>query len=161
MKTILQLGAPMETLTQGELHTELAAVSQEIFRQFGRGVKYLRFGPTPATIVSSAFTIDGSAQNGLGPRTGFCWAVRRITVWGLTSGITPDVANLYRNQTAGIPVWQFNGNNFAYTFGKLEMLLLPGEYLSLVNSGTIAATGQVTISGDVLEVAAEEVSKIA
>lgn len=158
---MLQLGAPIETLTQGELHTELAGVSQEIFRQFGRGVKYLRFGPIPTTIAGNAFTLDGSSVNGLGPRSGFCWAIRRITVWGLANGTTPDVANLFRNQTSGVPIWQFNGNNFAYTFGKLEMLLLPGETLSLVNSGTITATGQVSISGDILEVAAEEISKIA
>lgn len=160
-KTVLQLGSTVETLTPGELRKELAATSQEFFRQFGRGVKYLRFGPEPATIVNGAFTLDGSATSGLGPREGFVWTIRRITVWGLADGTTPDIANLYRNQPSGIPVWQFNGNNFAYTWGKLEMLLLPGETLSLASVGSLAATGTISISGDVLEVAAEEVSKIA
>jgi hypothetical protein len=160
VKHVIQPGGTIDTLTQGELHTELASVSQEFFRQFGRGVKYLRFGPLATPIASNAFTIDGSTA-ALGPRSGFCWTIRRITVWGLATGSSPDLANLYRNQNTGIPVWQFNGNNFAYTFGKLEMLLLPGETLSLVSSGTITATGQVSISGDLLEVAAEEVSKIA
>lgn len=160
MKNIIQPGATIETLTQNELHHELAGVSQEFFRQFGRGVKYLRFGPVAANVANSAFTIDGST-GATGPRSGFCWAIRRITVWGLATGSSPDLANLYRNANTGIPVWQFNGNNFAYTFGKLELLLLPGETLSLASSGTITATGQVSISGDLLEVAAEEIAKIA
>ncbi len=159
MKTILQPGGTIDTLNREELHHELAGVSQEFFRQFGKGVKYLRFGPYATNVSNSSFTIHGS--QGIGPREGFVWSIRRITVWGLTSGVTPDVANLYRSSTSAPPVWQFNGNNFAYTFGKLEMMLLPGETISLLSSGTIAATGQISIGGDVLEIAAEEVSKIA
>lgn len=161
MKTNLAVGAPIETLTQSELRTELDTVSQTFLRAYGRGVKYLRFGPIPATIINAAISLDGTSTNGLGPREGFCWSIRRITVWGLATGGTPDIVNLYRNQPGGIPVWQFNGNNFAYSWGKLELLLLGGESLSLVNSGSIAATGQITISGDLLECAAEELSKIA
>lgn len=161
MRTVLQVGSPIETLTQGELHDELARTSQEWFRQYGKSVKYMRFGPVPVDVVDAAFSLDGSASTDLGPREGFAWSVRRITVWGLAGGTTPDIANLYRNQPGGIPVWQFNGNNFAYTFGKLEMLLLPGETMALASQGDIAATGTITISGDILEIAAEEISKIA
>lgn len=159
MEAILQPGGTIDTLNREELHHELAGISQEFFRQFGKGVKYLRFGPFATNVINSSFIIHGS--QGIGPREGFAWAIRRITVWGLTSGVTPDIANLFRTSMSGPPIWQFNGNNFAYTFGKLEMMLLPGEHISLVNSGTIAATGQISISGDVLEIAAEEISKIA
>lgn len=157
MRTELALGATLDTLDRGELREELASASQEIYRQFSRGSKYIRFGPVATTVANSAFTIDGSSDKRLQPREGFAWMVRRITVWGLTAGPTPDVANLYRNVNALYPpVWQFNGNNFAYTFGKAELVLLPGEWLSLVSSGTIAAAGQVTISGDVEEITAEK-----
>lgn len=160
MLTKFDIGAPIDTLTRGELSDELANHAQEWFRQLARGVKYLRFGPVAATIANSAFTLTGSTT-GLGPREGFVWSIRRVTVWGLTTGVTPDVANLYRNQSSGVPVWQFNGNNFAYTFGKCELLLLPGEHLSLANSGTIAATGSISLSGDLLEAPAEEIFKLA
>lgn len=162
MKQLLDFGSHLDVLTHHELAAELDAVSQRFFQEFGRGIKYLRFGPAPTTIANNAFKLDGSSgQNTVGPREGFLWSVTRITVWGLTSGTTPDVANLYRNAPVGIPVWQFNGNTPAVTFSKLQMVLLPGEYLSLTNSGSTTATGQITIAGDAIEVAAEELSKIA
>jgi hypothetical protein len=159
MQTRLEIGAQLEMLTRSELGSELAAQTQEIFRQQARGCKYMRIPTTSVAIAASAFSLDGSGA-GLGPREGFVWSLRRVSVDGLTAGATPDVANLFRNGPTGIKVWQFNGNNFAYTFGKLELLLLPGETISLVNSGTIAATGKVTISGDLQEVAAEEIYKL-
>jgi hypothetical protein len=159
MRTELQIGAQLETLTRGELSSELSAQTQEIYRQQARGCKYMRLPTTNVTIASSAFSLDGSGK-GLGPREGFIWTIRRLSVDGLTAGATPDIANLYRNGTSGVRVWQFNGNNFAYTFGKLELLLLPGETLGLVSSGTIAATGNITLSGDLQEVAAEEIFKL-
>lgn len=163
MLTTLQLGAPLETLTSSELEDILARQAQAWYRQYALGIKYLRFGPFSAAIASSAFTFDGSGagQNAqLGPRPGFIWSIRRLLVTGLGTGASPDVINFYRNEPSGTPVWQLNGNSFGVTFGKCEMLLLDGETLSFANSGTITATGNVTVSGDVLEVAAEEIYKL-
>lgn len=159
MKTVIEPGASIDTLTKGELSEELAAQTQAAYRQLARSVKYLRLTPQSTAVKNSAFVLDGTTLS-TGPREGFVWTVRRLGVAGLTAGPTPDVANLYRNGTTGLPAWQFNGNNFIYTFGKGEMLLLPGETLSLVSLGTIAATGQVTLFGDAVECAAEEIFKI-
>lgn len=160
MKTTFDIGAPFETLTQGELRDELTRVEQERIRQYARGIKYMRFGPVAVTIASNAFSIDGTSLPDMGPRDGFIWSIRRILVTGLATGATPDVVNLYRNKPSGIPVWQLNGNTFGTTFGKTELLLLGGETLSIANSGSITATGQVTLSGDALEVPAEEIVKL-
>lgn len=160
MKTQLELGAQLETLTRGELSEELARNTQEFFAQYARGQKYLRFGPIAATVAAGAVSFDGSGAAGTGPRGGFVWSVRRMAFTGLTAGGSPDVVNLFRNTLTGPPVWQFNGNNWAYTFGKTEMLLLPGETISFANVGSLAATGQITVSGDYLEVPAEQISKL-
>ena len=159
MKSTLELGSHIDTLDRSELRDELAVHAQDRFRQFARGVKYLRFGPFGTHAVSSAFAIDGT-QLGIGPREGFLWSIRRITVFGLVGGTTPDTALLYRNQAAGIPIWQFTGNSQFATFGKMEIALLGGETLSLASSGTIASTGLISISGDYMEVPAEEVFKL-
>lgn len=160
MKTTLQLGAQLENLTQEEMHQELAVHAQETYRQFARGCKYLRFGPLSATIASNAFSFDGTGTPGTGPRDGFIWTIRRLLVTGLATGATPDLINFYRGKPSGTPIWQLNGNSFGATFGKCEMLLLPGEVLAFANSGTTAATGTVTVSGDIQEVAAEEIFKL-
>jgi len=163
MRQTLDIGAEIDMLDAGELDTVLSQHYQRWLQNAARSVKYSRFGPAGAAVASSAVTFDGSGngQNtGVGPREGFAWSIKRLAVAGLTSGTSPDVVNLYRNQPSGSPIWQFNGNNFAYTFGKGEMLLLPGETLSFASVGTLAATGKVTISGDFAQVAAEEIFKV-
>lgn len=159
MRTQMQIGAELDMVSPTELDSSLARVVQEDQRQRARSVKYLRFGPYVKPIVNSAFTLDGSTL-GIGPREGFAWAIRRITVTGLATGASPDIANLFRNQAGGIPIWQFNGNNFAYTFSNAQLILLGGETLTLANVGAMTATGMATLSGDLVEVAAEELYKV-
>lgn len=163
MRTALELGAQLDMVSPEELEAAFAQHAQTYFQQLARGVKYLRFGPFPVTIAAGAFSFDGSGadQNlAAGPREGFVWTIRRLLVSGLGTGGTPDVINFYRNKASGIPFWQLNGNSFGQTFGKCEMLLLGGETLCFANSGSITATGQVTVSGDAIEVAAEEIWKL-
>jgi hypothetical protein len=159
MQTRLELGATIDTLTRTEVSGALAEHAQEIYRQQARGCKYMRMPPAQAQISNSTFSLDGS-RYGLGPREGFVWSLRRLAVSGLTAGTTPDVVNLYRNGTSGLPIWQLNGNNWGATFGKCEFLLLGGETLSIASLGTVTATGQVTLTGDLLEVPAEEIYKL-
>ncbi len=159
MKTVLELGAPIETLTRDELDGALDVQTQKYFQQYARGMKYLRTSPAVAPISGAAFSFDGSSGAGHGPREGFVWTIRRLLVTGLATGTTPDVINFFRGSPSGIPLWQLNGNSFGSTFGKCELLLLGGEVLSFASSGTVTATGQITVTADVLEVAAEELYK--
>lgn len=163
METTLELGSRINTLNEAELNKALDMHTQNWFRQFARGFKLLRFGPFTTPIAGSAFSFDGSGagQNiSTGPKEGYVWSIRRLVATGLGTGATPDIINFYRNNPSGIPVWQLNGNSFGVTFGKGEMILMPGENLSFTNSGTITATGNVTVSGDVVEVAAEQIYKL-
>lgn len=163
MKTQLQIGSTIDTMDRSEFRAEIREWSQENERNKARSVKYLRFGPFATSVASNAFSFNGSSagQNSrLGPREGFLWTIRRLVVTGLATGTTPDIVNVYRGEPAGIPVWQLNGNSFGTTFGKGELLLLGGEFLSFANSGNITSTSQITFSGDVLEVASEEFYKI-
>jgi len=163
MRQTLEIGSEWNMLDSDELDAVLSKHYQQWLQNAARSVKYSRFGPAGTAVASSAVTFDGSgnAQNtAIGPRDGFVWSIKRLAVSGLATGTTPDVVNLYRNKPSGTAIWQFNGNNFAYTFGKGEMILLPGETLSFASSGTLAATGQITITGDYVQAAAEELWKI-
>lgn len=140
---------------------DIRAVAAEQDRAHARGFKWMRLPIMSATIASSAVQFGPATGQVLGPEQGYIWAIRRLVISGLTSGATPDVVNLYLNDRfSGPPIWQFNGNNFGYTFGKLELILQPGDNLSFKNSGTIAATGAVTISGELTEVPAEMLWKL-
>jgi hypothetical protein len=158
----IQGGTQLETATPAEVRAiyaeELAAD-----RARARGYKWMRL-PTSLQGKPSGSAITLGVTRGqppVGPQQGYAWCLRRLVVDGLTAGATPDVVNLYPNDGFnGPPLWQFNGNNFGYTFGRSEMVLNAGDTLSLQSSGTIAATGLVRLSGELEEVPAEMLYKI-
>lgn len=153
----LQAGATIETLTKHEMGQALAE-HEAARRTDARAFKWMRL---PEGLIGKA--TGGQLSLGLaagetriGPAQGYIWSVSRLVVDGLTSGATPDVVNLYRNDnTAGPPLWQFNGNSFGYTWGKMQMTLLSGDSLTLVNVGTFTAAGQIRLSGELWELPAE------
>lgn len=113
------------------------------------------------TPANSAITLGSGFGQICGPKSGYAWRVTRLVVGGLTAGAAPDVVNLYKNDNfQRPPLWQFNGNNFGYTFDHLQLVLRPGESFSLQNVGTLAATGTITLAGEVDEVPAEMIWKV-
>jgi hypothetical protein len=152
----LELGAELVTLTQGELDQSLGR-AVETLREEQRGVKYRRIPQLTGTPSGGALDIGGDnnvgtqwSGNAVGPSQGWAWELGLVSVAGLTPGTTPDIVNLcITGAGSSLPWWQFNGNNFAYTFGRGELVLQPGERLRLVSVGTIAATGAITLFGSV------------
>ena len=163
--TLLRGGIEIEIPNRAENRQDIAEVMQRAERERARGTKWMRLPETLSGVPkSSAITLGvNTGQPALGPDQGYAWSLRRLVVSGLTaSASTPDIVNLYRSDRfTGPPLWQFNGNNFGYTFGRLELVLMPGDSLSLQNVGTIAATGTITLSGELVEVPAEMLYKLA
>jgi hypothetical protein len=140
---------------------EIAALVDVTERERWRAVKYMRLPQMSGKAASSALAIGAGAAQ-VGPEGGYAWVIRRLIVSGMTTGGTPDVANLYVNDSGANqqPLWQFNGNNFGYTFGKGELVINGGEIMLLASVGTFAATGLITLSGSLIEVPAEMLGKI-
>lgn len=155
MKTTINPGSPIDTLTRDELRGELDRTAQEWFRQYARGVKYMRFGPL-SVVPDGSGDVDtsGSASNP-GPREGFMWSIKRLAIAGLASG---DTITVWRGNTYGVPVWIFTDTTSIATFGKMDLALNPGE--SLVLTGTGLTSTQLYMAGDILECAAEELIKL-
>lgn len=137
---------------------EIQHVIRTELRETARGIKnlalptYLQGKPS-----GSAITLGVTkGQPPVGPEQGYSWGITRLVVSGLTaSASTPDIVNLYLNDNFSGPVyWQFNGNTFGYNFGP-PLILKPGNTLSLQNSGTIASTSLIILSGELWEVPAE------
>jgi hypothetical protein len=166
------VGEFFETLTKPEMVDALredraAARAEAEQRAAAHARKYGRLNPPVRGIASgSVLQMGGDYPNsGPGgglvqppqPRAGYAWAVRRASVSGLTSGTTPDIVNLHRKTPHGVAatsagVWQFNGNNYAYTFSHEQLVFLEGETPVLVSVGTFAATGTITFDMDFIEV---------
>lgn len=162
----LSAGATIDLLTKGEMDDSLAKAAQAAEYEKLRGIKWMRLPETLTGKGASSKLSLGvdQGQPALGPRSGYAWVFKRLVVNGLTSGAggaTPDVVNLYHDGETGVPMWQFNGNNFGYTFGKLEVTLMGGETLALASVGTFAATGQITLGGELIECPAELLAKLA
>jgi hypothetical protein len=160
-KVKLDFGAEVDFLDKGQLDDSLAHYFNEQQSAALAGIKYFRLPRIVGTVASSAVTIGQTGSIQCGPGQGYCWSIRRLIVNGLQSGSSPDIINFYRNDVGNEPLWQLNGNSFGQTFGRLELLLLPGEYLVAQNVGTINATGQIRVTGDAIEVPAELLGKLA
>jgi hypothetical protein len=168
----LELGAELDLLSPGELDKSLDRVAGNIKRHMdsSAGVKYRRIPQLSGTAATGVLNIGGDAGAGVtwngqpvGPGQGYAWILGLVTVAGLTAGAVPDIVNLFINGAgSNIPWWQFNGNNFAYTFGDGELVLYPGETLSLQSVGAFAATGRITLTGSVRsQVPAEKLGRAA
>ena len=172
-QVVIRGGMPVEIPTAeeigGVMDERLAAayrVQAEIesarHREHARSVKWMRLPAIlSGKVTSSAVTLGvASGRAAVGPDLGYAWVIKRLVVSGLAAGATPDVVNLYLNDSFSYaPVWQFNGNNFGYTFGDGELVLLGGDTLSLKNSGTITATGTVSLAGELIEMASERLGE--
>lgn len=123
-------------------------------RSRARGIKSMYLPETlTGKPAASALALGAAHGQVVGPEPGYTWFFYRLIVSGLA---TSDVVNLYRRDDfGGVPLWQFNGANFGYTFGKAQLSINGGETLNLQNSGSISATGPITLGGQLVEVPAE------
>jgi hypothetical protein len=150
--------------TVGEqVQHHLAAEREEIDavqRDQARAVKWMRL---PAILqgfaASSALALTVGNGFNLGPDQGYAWSIRRLAVSGMTAGATPDVVNLDLHSSKP-QLWQFTGAATCATFGKLSLVLLPGDRLELVSVGTFASTSLITLAGELVEVPAEMLWKL-
>jgi hypothetical protein len=140
------------------LEAALAENRDEENRAALEGIKYFRLPTLYATPAAGTVVLGqswaGQSYTGqiISPNQGFVWSIRRLSVNGLGTGSTPDILNVYRNGTGIAPCWQLNGNNWGYSFGPTELLLLPGESLVMASLGSLVATSQITVTGDAIEV---------
>lgn len=161
-KIALKAGAELDILSQRELDDSLDKANARVELSRLYGVKWMRLPEVLSGVASgSVLTLGETSGEMVGPDSGYAWAIRRLVVNGLTAGATPDVVNLYRGTAAGIPLWQFTGTSAFATFGKLSLTLMGGERLALASVGTFAATGTITLAGELIQVPAQLLGKLA
>jgi len=156
----------MEELSWDTLRKILAEDREAQQKHALDGIKYFRMPALYATPASGTVVLgqswSGQSYTGqiIKPNEGYCWSIRRLSCNGLGTGTSPDILNIYRNGTQSNPVWQLNGNNWGYSFGPTELLLLPSEQLVAASVGSMTATSQVTLTGDAIEVPMAMIGKL-
>ena len=153
-KFTIEAGAKLDLLTQDELR---AALDDQ--RAPYRAVSIIRlpvlFGQASGGVLAMGGDTGQLVQT---PDQGYVWAIRHISIEGLTAGATPDVVNVIRG---GRTVWKLSGAPpSAATFGRGEFMVNAGESLSYTNFGTFAATGQIVVSGTAWQVPGQFVAEL-
>lgn len=153
----------LEPLTKevSDLRADQAAANA-LVQGFIRGQKFIRLPIAYGTPASNAVSFGGATNvvGGGGPASpdqGFLWSVRLLVINGMTASASPDTIDIKVNN---LRVWQLNGNQFAQTFGRGEMILWPGEAFQYVSNGAFQATGTITALGLAEEVPAEMMGKV-
>jgi hypothetical protein len=156
---IAEISATVGEQVQHHLAAE-REMTEAVQRDQARAVKWLRL---PVVLqgfgANSALALTVGAGFNLGPDQGYAWSIRRLAVSGLTAGATPDVVNLNLNAAKPL-LWQFTGTATCAAFGKLSLVLQPGDRLELSSVGTFASTSLVTLAGELVEVPAEMLWKL-
>jgi hypothetical protein len=146
-------GSQADILSPAEHEAHLAKFTADFWAERARAVSHMRLPVLSGTASGGILTIDPNQHTG--PESGFIWSIRRLVIWGLDPG---DAVNFYFNSTHGVPVWQLTGGSPGQTFGRLELTMYGGDHL--IASGTIAATGLVTVGGELIQVPQTEVWKL-
>lgn len=165
-KVKFEIGAELDMLDKGEFTAGLA----EHRRLQGdplAGKKYRRLPPIRGAAVGGALNIGGDVPwpptpgaspapaTQCGPAQGYVWSVKLLSLNGLAAG---DLVNLFINGAANsLSWWQFSSTAFFAKFGKGDLMVLPGEYISLQSVGAFTSTAQITLIGSLWQVPAEKI----
>lgn len=157
---LLDFGAEVDLLTQRELEQSLARSNDSQARALVRGVDS-RPMPRLTGQASDGVLMLGQQDPTIGPRQGYAWTIMRLNVSGLTSGATPDVVGFYPNGTTNPAFWQLTGASPQEKFARLQLVIRPGTNLVVASIGTFAATATIVVTGEIIEIPAEMLPKLA
>lgn len=152
------LSARFDTLQKSvDKTTEAVQASQAFLMEQARGVKAIRLPVIQAT-GTSPFSMGGDTGTELiAPEQGFVWSLRHLVLEGLAAGATPDTVNIRRSSAGGQLIWQLNGNQFAQTWGRGEIILFAGETLFYQSVGTFVSVATIKAYGMAEQVPGEKI----
>jgi hypothetical protein len=116
-----------------------------------RWASFVPITANPQTQTSVAGTVTLTNAETWGPKTGYFWAIQRLTVAGL---VTTDAVQVYKAGIAS-PIGAVPGNQvtqaaitnaIAFNPGRTDLILQPGDFL--VINGTGLSSASVTCSFD-------------
>jgi hypothetical protein len=153
------LSARFDTLQKSvDRAAKLQEESQAFLMEQARGVKAIRL-PVEQAAGANPFSMGGDVGTlNVSPEQGFVWSLRHLVIEGMATGATPDVINIRRSSAQGQVIWQLNGNQFAQTWGRGEVVLFAGETLFYQSVGTFVSTATIKAYGMAEQVPGEKIA---
>jgi hypothetical protein len=153
------LSARFDTLQKSvDRAAKLQEESQAFLMEQARGVKAIRL-PVEQAAGANPFSMGGDVGTlNVSPEQGYVWSLRALTIEGLTTGATPDVINIRRSSAQGQILWQLNGNQFAQTWGRGEIVIFAGETLFYQSVGTFVSVATIKAYGMAEQVPGEKIA---
>jgi hypothetical protein len=123
----------------------------QLEQRYQQAIMSIPIKPHEVAVASGAVTIL-SHETDLGPRTGYAWAIQRITIGGLGAddvvslykgppvAVAADPTNLMMVATAAAPTW---------SPGRTGAMLFPGD--TIIAAGTGLSASSVTLTGEVIQ----------
>jgi hypothetical protein len=152
------LSARFDTLQKSvDRAVKLQEESQAFLMEQARGVKAIRL-PVVQAAGANPFSMGGDVGTlNVSPEQGFVWSLRHLVIEGMATGATPDVINIRRSSAQGQIIWQLNGNQFAQTWGRGEIVLYAGETLFYQSVGTFVSVATIKAYGMAEQVPGEKI----
>jgi hypothetical protein len=152
------LSARFDTLQKSvDRAARLQEESQAFLMEQARAVKAIRL-PVEQAAGANPFSMGGDVGTlNVSPEQGFVWSLRHLVIEGLTAGATPDTVNIRRSSASGQLIWQLNGNQFAQTWGRGEIILFAGETLFYQSVGAFVSVATIKAYGMAEQVPGEKI----
>jgi hypothetical protein len=163
MRAKLSAGAEIDFLNKDELHDSLGQAMAPIYawmNEMNRGVAAMRFSGVGVIATGGSFAIGDPSAPGdrIGPRTGYAWAVTRLTIAGLTN---TDTVKLYLNGQSNSQLIHSWTAGTAALFGGKNLIITGEDAIVVAATGLADAVGtQVELLGAALEVPQNQLWKL-
>lgn len=152
----INANAEIDLLSQHELSQALDRQTRDWFQEEARGFSTARFASI-STVSNSAVTFPPTGGDTIGPDQGFAWAVQRLSVKGLK---TNDELLVYRNAISDLNyIDTVTATTPRLSFGS-KGLILRGEEKLILTGSSLAATGDIVINGESIEVPELDIYKV-
>lgn len=145
-KVKLQLGAELDLLNKQEMG-ELLTKHDSWQREAAFGLRHQDLPRMIGTPNAGTLNLGANQpdQPTCGPKSGWYWAVKRVSVDGLATG---DAVKLYKDTK--FVCWISYQPGFA-TFGKDGLVMKAGDFLVISGTG-LTTTAQVEVYGEAVSV---------
>jgi hypothetical protein len=145
VKFKVNAGVDIETTAPEEMRGMLDGSQQSWFKEMARGVKHFEFVLSGAVSGGVFDAVDLEA----GPRAGFVWSVRRLSVGQLGTG---DVLSVYRNPAGPTRyVGALTATSTTYKPGSGGLILHGGQSLEVTGTGLTTTAASLVITGEAYE----------